>query len=189
MKKRNGEYILEKKVGSGAFGEVYCASKSNDSELFAVKMISKDRLSARSKSYLEREIEILQRLKNFHIIKLVDLKVSGHNYYLIFEYCNGGDLLKYKNDHGGKLDESKARSILSQIVDGLSAIYSLGGIHRDIKLPNILINYPTNEAREKDQPILKICDFGFLLVLDVKNVLFFGSCVRCYKVCVTVLYI
>ena len=42
----------------------------------------------------------------------------------------------------------------------MDPIYTAGGIHRDIKLANILLHYPTEEERLKDNPIIKICDFG-----------------------------
>lgn len=152
---------MERKIGSGAFGEVFFAKKINSDEEFAIKMMSKDKMSAQLKAYLEREIEIIQMLDNSNIIKLKDLKVSEHNYYLVFEYCNGGDLLNYKKIKGGKVNEIYTRSLIKQIVSGLHAVYASGGIHRDIKLSNILLHYPTPEDKVKDDPIAKICDFGF----------------------------
>lgn len=166
MKKKIGDYILERKIGSGAFGEVFFARKIGSTEEFAIKMMSRDKMSERLKGYLEREIGILQILDNSNIIKLKDLKLSEHNYYLMFEYCNGGDLLNYKKIKGGKVDEITTRRLMKQIVSGLYAVYASGGIHRDIKLANILLHYSTPEDKAKDEPIAKICDFGFARMVE-----------------------
>eukprot|EP00826_Nyctotherus_ovalis_P053778 TRINITY_DN7017_c0_g2_i8.p1 TRINITY_DN7017_c0_g2~~TRINITY_DN7017_c0_g2_i8.p1 ORF type:complete len:424 (-),score=94.18 TRINITY_DN7017_c0_g2_i8:146-1360(-) len=166
MKKKIGDYIMEKKIGSGAFGEVYYSTKIDSTEEFAIKMMSKDKMSAKLRGYLDREIEILQLLDNPHIIKLKDLKVSEHNYYLIFEYCNGGDLASYKKAKGGRVSELATRRLMRQIVSALYTVYASGGIHRDIKLGNVLLHYPTEAARERDEPVSKLCDFGFARMVE-----------------------
>ena len=169
MRKKIGDYIMEKKIGSGAFGEVFYATKVNSNEEFAIKMMSKSKMSERLKSYLNREIEILQLLNNPHIVKLKDLKASEHNYYLIFEYCNGGDLANYKKANKDKLSELTTRRLMRQIVSALHTVYASGGIHRDIKLANILLHYATEEDRKKDTPISKLCDFGFARMIETAD--------------------
>jgi serine/threonine-protein kinase ULK2 len=42
---------------------------------------------------LENEIKVLKTCDNPYIIKLYTLKKTPHNYYLMLEYCNGGDML------------------------------------------------------------------------------------------------
>jgi serine/threonine protein kinase len=44
---------------------------------------------------------------------------------------------------GGKLREEEARVILSKIVAGLEDLHNANVIHRDLKLPNILIHFKT----------------------------------------------
>ena len=44
---------------------------------------------------------------------------------------------------GGKLREEEARVILSKIVAGLEDLHNVNVIHRDLKLPNILIHFKT----------------------------------------------
>eukprot|EP00826_Nyctotherus_ovalis_P040523 TRINITY_DN4004_c0_g2_i5.p1 TRINITY_DN4004_c0_g2~~TRINITY_DN4004_c0_g2_i5.p1 ORF type:complete len:503 (+),score=148.74 TRINITY_DN4004_c0_g2_i5:176-1684(+) len=166
MKKKIGDYILDSTIGSGAFGKVYCAKKPNSKELFAVKMISKINMSSKLRFYLDREIEILQLLDSPHVVKLIDLRATENNYYLVFEYCNGGDLAKYREVQGGKLNETVVRKMLKQIIDGLRSVYAAGGIHRDIKLANILLHYSAGE----DAPTLKICDFGFARLVEASDV-------------------
>jgi len=164
--KKVGDYIMKEKIGAGAFGEVHTATKKFDQKLYAIKMLNKDTISPKIKSYLTREISILKKINNEHVVRLHDAKMSEHNFYLIFEYCNGGDLKEYRRLRGGRLNEKSVRRIIRQIVIGLTSIYSLGGIHRDIKLSNILLHYPTYASRKNNEPTIKICDFGFARILD-----------------------
>lgn len=42
---------------------------------------------------LENEIKVLKACDNPYIIKLYALRKTPHNYYLMLEFCNGGDML------------------------------------------------------------------------------------------------
>jgi serine/threonine protein kinase len=44
---------------------------------------------------IKREISILQKTKNKHIVRLYDVARTNHNLYLFFEYCSDGDLKEY----------------------------------------------------------------------------------------------
>lgn len=65
------------------------------------------------------------------------------------------DLAKYIKKY--KLDETKAKIILKQIVSGFSQLIEKGIIHRDLKPANILVN-------SKGQ--FKLADFGFAKVVQ-----------------------
>jgi len=167
MKKKIGDYILEKEIGSGAYGKVFRAiNPGASSQLFAVKMTDKINITEKIYRYLEREVEILQMLENEHIVQLKDIKATENHYYLIFEYCNGGDLSEYRKSKGGKISEKNVRFIFPQIVDGLNALYTKKAIHRDLKLSNILLTYPTPAEQEQDKPKIKLGDFGFARVIQ-----------------------
>jgi serine/threonine protein kinase len=61
--------------------------------------------------YLENEISILSKINHKNVVKLEEFIKTANNYYLIFEFCNGGDLHKYLKDHG-PLSEVHAQSFL-----------------------------------------------------------------------------
>lgn len=78
-------------------------------------------------------------------------KLETDTHHLFFmEVCQGGDLLQYIRRRR-KLEEPLAKFFFKQIIYGLAYIHSIGIIHRDLKLENILID---NEG------VLKIADFG-----------------------------
>lgn len=162
MKKKIGDYIVESIIGSGAYGQVYKGTNVKvPGEEYAIKMVSKRNMSEKVYAYLEREVEILQMFNHENVVRLKDIKATDNHYYLIFEYCNGGDLANYRKSKGGRVDQKIVRYLLRQIILGMDALYDKKAIHRDIKLSNILLYYPDSDSRTKDKPIVKLGDFGF----------------------------
>ena len=97
---------------------------------------------------------MLKTCDNPHIIKLLALKKTPHNYYLMLEYCDGGDLLaKVKEE--GPLSVETAIVFFCQILNGFQSLVNNKIMHRDFKLANILLH----------EGNVKIADFGFAKLL------------------------
>lgn len=47
---------------------------------------------------------------------------SRTSYYLVLEYCNGGDLSSFVK-RKGKLSEDEARTVVSQVIKGMEHLY------------------------------------------------------------------
>ena len=91
---------------------------------------------------MTREIVLLEIFNSENLISFYELVITRTHFYAFIEYCNGGslfDLIQLK----GRLSELVARKILAQIIAGLSAMYEKEIIHRDLKLENILIHFPS----------------------------------------------
>ncbi len=165
QKKKIGDYVLDELIGAGSFGEVYKSTSIKTFEHFAVKMVNRKTLHPKVLEYLNREIKMIQMVEHENVVKLLDLRASENHYYLVFEYCNGGDLSDYKKKLAGKVPEEMARTWMKQVVKGLSKLYEINGIHRDLKLSNILLHYPTEKSRKENRPVAKLCDFGFARIV------------------------
>lgn len=84
---------------------------------------------------------VLERTNHNNIVKMIDRMRSKNSYYLILEYCNGGDLNSFMMLKG-KLSEEEGRLVIKQIIEGMIYMNSIKVIHRDLKLANILIHFP-----------------------------------------------
>ena len=96
--------------------------------------------------------------------------------YIFTEYCNGGDLEKFKNLRMG-ISERETHLIVKQLVSGIKDLHIRNIMHRDLKLANVLIHFPevnldamsglekidflktVDLSKSKFQ--IKIADFGF----------------------------
>jgi len=79
------------------------------------------------------------------VVSMADRMKSKNSYYLILDYCNAGDLATYMSVHD-KIAESEAREIIYQIVNGMNHLHSIGVLHRDLKLANVLLHLPRLEG-------------------------------------------
>ena len=104
------------------------------------------------------ELYIMKICKYPYIIKLYDIYESNNNIYVMMEYCKNGNLFNYFNNNYYKLDENLAKKIIYKLLLVTNFIHSLGIIHRDIKLGNILLF-----GEFKDN--IRLIDFGLSTIL------------------------
>jgi serine/threonine protein kinase len=150
-------YRIYDQLGEGSAGTVYLARDSESGQMAVVKVLHDHLVNERFVARFEREIDLLQRIDNPHVISIYDWGIQEEQpdngqvlSYIITEFVEGltlADLI----DKQGKLDEEDALAIARQIALGLADIHERGIIHRDIKPQNIMIT-PDGEA--------KIIDFG-----------------------------
>ncbi|CAD8106119.1 unnamed protein product [Paramecium sonneborni] len=157
--KKVGPYSLIREIGSGSFARVFRGKMDGRQEDVAIKMISKQNVRNESMSMIEKEIEILRQLDHPNIIKLIDFKRTQNHYYLVFEYCENGDLDAYirKYSPNGILPEEEVRRIVQQLALALQQMYKLRIVHRDLKLANILVSKNFQ---------IKLADFGFAKYME-----------------------
>lgn len=163
-------YKLEKEISKGGlYGKVYFGTKLDTKEKCVIKKISFQNLSNKLlKRYLNDEIFILRNHKNYHIIKFFELKVAINYYYLIFEFCNGGDLQdcldKYMAKYNKPFSEEIVQHLMRQIISGIIYLHSRNIIHRKICLQNILVKFPNEEDKDNLNMLkceIKISGFSF----------------------------
>ena len=162
------DYVLIKSIGKGSFGEVFLSKKQNDPKLYAIKKINTSVLKSKNViKYLKNEIGIMEQLDHENIIKLHESLQTSHNIYLVMDNINGGSLSdflsKYKLKQGEAFPQKVIQYFVKQIVQGLIYIHSKNIIHRDLKLDNILLDFPSNIKNESQNYTfskIKIIDFG-----------------------------
>ena len=155
-------------LGKGMSGKVLLAYDYDNSIEVAAKLIPKKILeNQRQMDLYVNEILISTKCENENLVKVHDIEDINDDKYLIFEYCNGGDLLtalkKYREKNGNYMEEKVVKNIITQILNGLNCLHQNNIIHHDIKPANILLNYD-NEEDLKNLNFMKckfkITDFG-----------------------------
>jgi len=144
---------LLEKIGEGSYGQVYKAKDNKTQEIVAIKKIIMNNDEDGIPGTALREICILKELKHKNIIALknVEYKPYDRMLYLVLEFMDC-DLREYYT----KLCKSKyipcyeLKSIMFQILKGVSFCHLRRIIHRDLKPMNILYK----------NGVIKIADFG-----------------------------
>ena len=139
---------IHKSLGSGATAVVHLADGNQCK--YALKQF-KNADNKETIKALTAEFCISSSLNHEHIVKVIDL-VFDNGWWMILEYCNGGDLFTHIQDG---LSTTRTNELFRQIMDGVTYLHSVGVAHRDIKPENILLT-----AEKK----IKICDFGAAVV-------------------------
>ena len=154
------EYTIEKSLGRGAYGTVNLAFNKTTGEKAAVKVINKEPLDHKSARRIQNEINILQLVNHPCIANLIDKFETPDSIFIILEYIEGKNLFYYLQDFDFKIQEYEAKKIMKDITKALSYLHSLGVIHRDVKLENIVIDLDEEGIKRA-----RIIDFGLSCLL------------------------
>lgn len=143
------DFELQKKIGSGAFAEVFLSYQKSTHKIVALKKLYVQQFNVQSFELFKREVTILSNLEHFAILPFVGVCTKAP-FCIITEYMPGGSLFE-RLHKGPKLDPTKLTIIAFGIAVGMEYLHGKGVIHRDLKSLNILLD-------ADDFP--KICDFG-----------------------------
>lgn len=146
-----GQFVVLRKLGEGAMGEVWLAKDDRLGRQVAIKVLPSElcRDSVRLQRF-EREARLMAQLHHAHTVTLHHLGGDENLLYLVMEYVDGGSLAEYV-ERSGPLTWREATQAIRDAAAGLAAAHKLHLIHRDIK--------PANLLRSSDG-IVKIADFG-----------------------------
>ncbi|XP_076445732.1 uncharacterized protein LOC143283402 [Babylonia areolata] len=157
--KKVGTYLLGRPLGEGSFAKVKEGLHLTTGQKVAVKVIDKKR--AKTDRYvrknLRREGRLLQQIRHQHVIQLLEVMETEHCYYLVTEFCAGGNLMDYITKRR-RLDEKESKKFIRQIVSAVDYLHRLGIIHRDLKVENLLLDENRN---------IKLIDFGLSNTIKV----------------------
>ena len=87
-------YVLEDKIlGKGSFGIVYLGRDVSNDKYVALKEIPKEiKNNEQRLELLYNEILIPLESKNVNLVKFFDITEINNEKYIVFEFCNGGNL-------------------------------------------------------------------------------------------------
>ena len=153
------KYEVKQKIGKGKFGLVKLGINKESKEKVAIKIMTKKNMDKSDLELAKVEIDILKIAQHPNIIKLYDVFENEHHIYIIMEYCSGGDLLSYFENHNYVLPESKVCEIIHKLSMAVYYLHSYGIVHRDLKPENILM---TDSKLTAD---IRLLDFGLSKII------------------------
>jgi len=102
------------------------------------------------------EVKAMKKLIYPGVCRLFDVFMTQDCVYLVMKLVEGRELFEVVKEEKC-LPEPRARNIFSQLVRALQYLHSMGTLHNDLKLENVLIN----EAEEAT-----LIDFGHASISD-----------------------
>ncbi|KAL2649862.1 hypothetical protein R1flu_017990 [Riccia fluitans] len=145
-------YTIGKTLGVGGFSVVKSGTNIITGEPVAIKIIDRSKYGPKDGS-LEREIQVLEKVQHPNCICFKECFFTSKSVYLITELVTGGELLE-RVLAKGRYTEEEAATTISQVLKGVAYLHSIGIVHRDLKLENILLK------TKDDNSVVKIADFG-----------------------------
>ena len=111
------DYTLEKCIRKDSCNALYLTSKKYDPKKYLTKAYDRQKIEQTNVlRELRNEIIMLGHLKHPNIIILQDWKKSKKSYYIIYEYCNGGNLSqaleKYIQKYGKPFSEQIVQHLM-----------------------------------------------------------------------------
>ncbi|XP_049447254.1 homeodomain-interacting protein kinase 2-like [Epinephelus fuscoguttatus] len=148
-------YELLQSLGEGGFGQVVQCFKKDTNETVAVK-IMKYGCDYHSEMTILNVFKEM-KLEEFNIVKFIDsFRLTNNRVALAFEMLDM-TLKDYIVDHRNftPMELCDIRSVVQQLAIALNTLKSIGLIHTDIKIDNIML------VDREEQPLrVKLIDFG-----------------------------
>jgi len=156
-------YKIGEKIGKGAFSVVYEAVEKSTGIKYAAKVINRNFIKQK---LLDREIEIMTKIRHPNILFCKAVFESSKQIYLILELVKGGELYDKIVDEG-EYTEDEAREVIYQILSAVEYLHMNQIAHRDLKPENILcatIEKGSSPGFRKET--IKVADFGLSKMFD-----------------------
>ncbi|XP_040890820.1 dual specificity mitogen-activated protein kinase kinase 5 isoform X2 [Toxotes jaculatrix] len=135
----------QEQLGHGNGGTVYKAYHVHGKRVLAVKVIPLD-ITVELQKQIMSELEILYKCDSPYIITFFSAFFVENRISICTEFMDGGSLDVYK-----RIPEPVLGRIAVAVVKGLTYLWSLKILHRDVKPSNMLVN---------TRGQVKLCDFG-----------------------------
>ena len=141
-----GTFRLVRRLGAGAFGEVWLATHV----ALGVERALKVPTDPDYVSQLRKEGQLQFSLHHPNIVKTFDLNPLHEPPYAVMEYVEG-ESLRQRLDREGTLPQAEALRILRHVLEATQAAHAAGILHRGLKPENILL---------AADGAVKVTDFG-----------------------------
>lgn len=152
-------FTIGKELGRGHFARVVVAQDKHVGKKVAIKIIDKKEFQKNAES-VRSEVDILMKVGSHpHVVNLIDTFEDAQHYYLVMEFCPGGDLFSNIIAEG-KFSEKLCKRFCRELATAIQYIHKSNITHRDLKPENILLT-----SHDLKVANLKVADFGLSKLL------------------------
>ena len=155
VNQRVGEYVLQSKINSGTFGEVWKAYHHVWTDQFVAVKIPTDPQFLQN---LQREGVAIHGLSHPNIVRAIGFDPYAEIPYLTMEYIPGSSLRPLIQKRNLSIPDAVA--IMRQVLMGLGYAHKQNIVHRDIKPENILVHERGFQEGFGTEGVIKVTDFG-----------------------------
>ncbi|CAF3093603.1 unnamed protein product [Rotaria socialis] len=141
-------FIIKKKLGSGAAGDVDLALDTKTNTKIAIKRMLWSKQPR--KELIVSEIRVMKDCRFRSIVNFLDCYLRPNELWIVMEYMNGGQLTQMVEQT--ILDEGQMAAVTKECLEALQFLHSKNIIHRDVKSDNVLVGFDGS---------VKLTDFGF----------------------------
>ena len=157
FKEQLGHFVILEELGRGGMAIVYKAIDTRTDEEVALKILYDQWINdTEIINRFVREAEVISSLNHANIVPIRDYGEIDGRLYLALSYMDGGTL-EDKFNVPRAVSYKATLNILKQVAQALDYAHTQGVIHRDLKLPNILLDQNNN---------VYLSDFGIARLID-----------------------
>jgi calcium/calmodulin-dependent protein kinase I len=124
----------------------------------AIKELNKKGMNEEELEYQMVELGILKSCFSKNVVEIIDVFEDPSVLHIVQEYIEGVDLCTFLKTT--QRTEKLVKIIMKGILNGVEYLHSIGIVHRDIKLENIMI-----AKTPEGLPLPKLIDFGLSTIL------------------------
>lgn len=167
-----GDYAIIKQIGLGSLGTCFLAEHKFMKRQFVIKLLPEE--LSQDRAFIQRfeeGIGALSHLDHPNIVKTFNISFDQGRYFLVTDciidaYQETTNLFQYVSSKGGRLEDSEAFNIISQIADALDYAHLKKNLaHFSLKPNNILI------GKGKEGVSVFLSDFGLAKIVGAGLVL------------------
>jgi len=119
-------YEKVKKLGAGAYGEVYLATQRSSGRYYVLKSLrttSDDKKNAELVEQFKSEFDIVRKLHHLCVLRVFEMFVNPN--VIVMEFASGGALYDYLQKAEGQKSEEWIAAVIAQVEQFFSKINKL----------------------------------------------------------------
>jgi eukaryotic-like serine/threonine-protein kinase len=167
-----GKYLVLKKLGGGAMGDVWLVRHATLKSEHALKVIVPNfARNALALMRFQREFEVMATLRHEHAVTIYDACIDDEGGYIDMEFVDGLTIDAILTAARPRSDRDPAGPLmpldwivrlLDQLCEVLQVAHEKGIVHRDLKPSNMMLL----NGRKVGKEYLKVLDFGIAKIRD-----------------------